>query len=103
MTELKLRVLERESNLAVLPDAFREAMREAGFKVALIGEGSDEFNLGYYHKFPGLKLDKEICESRVALAVACRQTSRIAAHPFHSRRIWQSRTPACCRDSMNRR
>lgn len=40
-----------------------EAMRETGFKVALIGEGSDEFNLGYYHKFPGLKLDKEICSS----------------------------------------
>jgi len=40
-----------------------ETIREAGFKVVLIGEGSDEFNLGYYHKFPGLKLDKEICES----------------------------------------
>jgi len=40
-----------------------EAMREAGFKVALIGEGSDEFNLGYYHKFPGLNLDREICKS----------------------------------------
>jgi asparagine synthase (glutamine-hydrolysing) len=44
-----------------------ESMREAGFKVALIGEGSDEFNLGYYHKFPGLKLDKEICESAESL------------------------------------
>lgn len=43
--------------------AVYEAIREAGFKVALIGEGSDEFNLGYYHKFPGLKLDKEICSS----------------------------------------
>ncbi|MDP3989146.1 MAG: asparagine synthase (glutamine-hydrolyzing) [bacterium] len=44
-----------------------EAMREAGFKVALIGEGSDEFNLGYYHKFPGLKLDKEVCETAQSL------------------------------------
>lgn len=44
-----------------------ESIREAGFKVALIGEGSDEFNLGYYHKFPGLKLDKEICESAESL------------------------------------
>lgn len=40
-----------------------ETMRKHGFKVALIGEGSDEFNLGYYHKFPGLKLDLEICAS----------------------------------------
>lgn len=47
-----------------------ESMREAGFKVALIGEGSDEFNLGYYHKFPGLKLDKEICESAESLKEA---------------------------------
>jgi len=47
-----------------------EAIREAGFKVALIGEGSDEFNLGYYHKFPGLKLDKEICESAESLKKA---------------------------------
>jgi len=47
-----------------------EAMREAGFKVALIGEGSDEFNLGYYHKFPGLKLDKEICDSAESLKQA---------------------------------
>jgi len=44
-----------------------ESMREAGFKVALIGEGSDEFNLGYYHKFPGLKLDKDICSSADSL------------------------------------
>jgi asparagine synthase (glutamine-hydrolysing) len=44
-----------------------EAIREAGFKVALIGEGADEFNLGYYHKFPGLKLDTEICESAESL------------------------------------
>lgn len=47
-----------------------EAMRQAGFKVALIGEGSDEFNLGYYHTFPGLKLDKEICSSAESLTAA---------------------------------
>lgn len=47
-----------------------ESIREAGFKVALIGEGADEFNLGYYHKFPGLKLDKEICESADSLKKA---------------------------------
>jgi asparagine synthase (glutamine-hydrolysing) len=44
-----------------------DAIRSAGFKVAMIGEGSDEFNLGYYHKFPGLKLDKEICASADSL------------------------------------
>lgn len=47
-----------------------ESIREAGFKVALIGEGSDEFNLGYYHKFPGLKLDREICSSSNTLKKA---------------------------------
>jgi len=40
-----------------------EAARAAGFKVLLIGEGADEFNLGYYHSFPGLKLDKNICST----------------------------------------
>ncbi len=40
-----------------------ESMREHGFKVALIGEGADEFNLGYYHKFPGFELDRDICSS----------------------------------------
>lgn len=39
---------------------YRELHR-AGCKVALSGEGADEFNLGYYHRFPGLKLDQEVC------------------------------------------
>jgi len=30
---------------------------------ALIGEGADEFNLGYYHKFPGLKIDRDKCDT----------------------------------------
>ncbi len=47
-----------------------EAIREGGFKVALIGEGADEFNLGYYHKFPGLKLDREICSTEENLKKA---------------------------------
>lgn len=38
-------------------------LHEAGCKVVLTGEGADEFNLGYYHKFPGLKLDKEECST----------------------------------------
>jgi asparagine synthase (glutamine-hydrolysing) len=47
-----------------------EAIRGDGFKVALIGEGADEFNLGYYHKFPGLKLDKEVCATAETLSMA---------------------------------
>ena len=38
-------------------------LHEAGCKVVLTGEGADEFNLGYYHKFPGLKLDKDECST----------------------------------------
>jgi asparagine synthase (glutamine-hydrolysing) len=47
-----------------------EVMRSAGYKVALIGEGSDEFTLGYYHNFPGLKLDQELCSTAEALSSA---------------------------------
>jgi len=38
-------------------------LHEAGCKVVLTGEGADEFNLGYFHKFPGLKLDQEECST----------------------------------------
>ena len=38
-------------------------LHNAKCKVVLTGEGADEFNLGYYHKFPGLKLDKEACST----------------------------------------
>ena len=47
-----------------------DTMRSSGYKVALIGEGSDEFTLGYYHSFPGLKLDQAICSSAEALSSA---------------------------------
>src|SRR3989338_1925840 len=40
-----------------------ETLAQKGYKVTLIGEGSDEFNLGYYHTFPGLKLDQDKCRS----------------------------------------
>jgi|TARA_B100001971_G_scaffold209763_1_gene233924 asparagine synthase (glutamine-hydrolysing) len=38
-------------------------LHNVGCKVVLTGEGADEFNLGYYHRFPGLKLDKEECST----------------------------------------
>lgn len=40
-----------------------ETVHRAGYKTALIGEGADEFNLGYYHKFPGLKIDRDKCDT----------------------------------------
>ena len=39
-----------------------KVLRQNGVKVALTGEGADEFNWGYWHKFPGLKLDQEACK-----------------------------------------
>lgn len=38
-----------------------KTLREEGIKVVLIGEGSDEFNWGYWFSYPGLYLDKELC------------------------------------------
>lgn len=38
-------------------------LKKHGYKVALIGEGADEFNLGYYHTFPGLEIDAEQCNT----------------------------------------
>ena len=37
-----------------------DKLREAGCKVALVGEGSDEFNLGYYNFSPGYGKDMPI-------------------------------------------
>jgi len=38
-------------------------LAENGVKVALTGEGADEFNWGYWHRFPGLKCDQEACST----------------------------------------
>lgn len=38
-------------------------LKAHGVKVALIGEGADEFNWGYWHKFPGLAQDQEACST----------------------------------------
>jgi len=53
-------------------------LHKAGCKVVLTGEGADEFNLGYFHKFPGLKLDKEACAT---------------SKKFRS--LWKKRVPHC--------
>lgn len=53
-------------------------LHKAGCKVVLTGEGADEFNLGYYHKFPGLKLDKEQCSTSKKF-----------------RALWKKRVPHC--------
>jgi len=39
--------------------AIYKRLHEAGCKVVLVGEGSDEFNLGYYHFSPGF--GKDLC------------------------------------------
>lgn len=38
-----------------------------GYRATLIGEGADEMHLGYYHKFPGLKVDKEFCKTAASV------------------------------------
>ena len=40
-----------------------KVLKEQGVKVVLTGEGADEFNWGYWHKFPGLKCDKQSCST----------------------------------------
>jgi asparagine synthase (glutamine-hydrolysing) len=40
-----------------------KVLKENGVKVVLTGEGADEFNWGYWHKFPGLKCDQEACST----------------------------------------
>jgi asparagine synthase (glutamine-hydrolysing) len=40
-----------------------KVLAKNGVKVVLTGEGADEFNWGYWHKFPGLKSDQEECET----------------------------------------
>lgn len=44
-----------------------KVLHENGVKVVLTGEGADEFNFGYHHKFPGLKLDQEACSTEEGL------------------------------------
>lgn len=42
-----------------------QTLRDAGCKVVLTGEGADEFNFGYWYRFPGLKQD-QICTNTAA-------------------------------------
>lgn len=42
-------------------------LHEHGVKVSLIGEGADEFNWGYWHRFPGLEKDQEACSTTEGL------------------------------------
>jgi asparagine synthase (glutamine-hydrolysing) len=39
--------------------AVYRTLQQAGCKVALVGEGADEFNLGYYQTYPGFFIDEE--------------------------------------------
>lgn len=43
--------------------AMFRSFREAKFKVALVGEGGDEFHLGYYHTSPGFAHDQHVCRN----------------------------------------
>ncbi len=57
-------------------------MHEQGYKVALIGEGSDEFNLGYYHTFPGLKIDVGALATPEAFQDTLRARAEFVKHYF---------------------
>lgn len=47
-------------------------------KVALVGEGSDEFNLGYYFSYPGFERDLNSCNSADALFEAASRRAPFA-------------------------
>jgi len=55
-------------------------LHEAGCKVVLTGEGADEFNVGYFYKFPGLKLDKEKCSTSNKFRAMWKKEFHIAAN-----------------------
>lgn len=57
-------------------------IHEQGYKVALIGEGADEMHLGYYHTFPGLKLDRDICQSAETLRSAFKKRAKYVEQFF---------------------
>ncbi|MCA9030699.1 MAG: asparagine synthase (glutamine-hydrolyzing) [Planctomycetaceae bacterium] len=48
--------------------AMYEQMANLGLKVALVGEGADEFNLGYYFTSPGFSSDLALCDSLGSVA-----------------------------------
>jgi asparagine synthase (glutamine-hydrolysing) len=60
--------------------AVYKKLHEAGCKVVLVGEGSDEFNLGYYHFSPGL--GKEVCQTPAEFREAWRRRIRNASRYF---------------------
>ena len=61
--------------------AVYRALRKAGCKVALVGEGADEFNMGYYHFYSGFGRDMETCRSSGAFRAALkRRASRISEY-----------------------
>jgi len=55
-------------------------LHDAGCKVALVGEGSDEFNLGYYRSSPGF--GKDLCANGGAFREAWRKRIRHASRYF---------------------
>jgi asparagine synthase (glutamine-hydrolysing) len=61
-------------------------LKKAGCKVVLVGEGSDEFNMGYYYNYPGFYRDREtISDSegfRAILRTKIPQISRYFTEEF---------------------
>lgn len=62
-----------------------EMISKLGYKATLIGEGADEFNLGYYHKFPGLKLDKDHCKTAASVRAVFRSRAKYVSRFFTKR------------------
>jgi asparagine synthase (glutamine-hydrolysing) len=63
-------------------------LRDAGVKVALIGEGADELFFGYWHKFPGFKKDTEWMGKQGRFRELCRRrlddTKKVFTPEFNS-------------------
>ncbi|NDE90824.1 MAG: asparagine synthase (glutamine-hydrolyzing) [Alphaproteobacteria bacterium] len=60
-----------------------KAMHAHGKKVALVGEGSDEFNLGYYSIYPGFAAGRDVPPTPQAFADAIRKRIPYAAAFFN--------------------
>jgi|GEM_PF-355222 len=59
-----------------------KTLHQEGCKVVLVGEGSDEFNLGYYDKSPGFKRDIDAIHSTDAFRNALQDRASEAARFF---------------------
>ncbi len=65
--------------------AVYRTLHKSGCKVALVGEGSDEFNLGYYYTSPGFDKDLQICKNSREFRKIWKRRAIVASKYFDKR------------------